>query len=151
VMRNAAGLSWLDKNTLLYSRFLTGIHMEAWLAMRAGDFAGGLCSTLRAGHGALLVCVARSSLGSDCGDERARRLGTMPAGSMDGKTPPKDVGPKGSCTSRVVAGWRLDVLCRGGGWAQPSLAAEISGRNEPVITPVPVKSRVSPWILAGVR
>ena len=120
LMRNAAGLSWLDKNTLLYSRFLTGIHMEAVV----GDASGAISrevyvppyeramahySYASPDHRWVLIVEM-----NEHGDWGPCRLV-----SMDGKTPPKDVGPKGSCTS---AAWSPD-----GDWMY--FVAEVDGRS----------------------
>ena len=120
LLRNAAGLSWLDKNTLLYSRFLTGIHLEAVI----GDASGAIVrevyvppyeramahySFASPDHRWVLIVEMNENGG----------WGPCRLVSMEGEMPPRNIGPNGACTS---AAWSPD-----GDWMY--FAANVDGRS----------------------
>ncbi len=106
LMKNAAGLDWLDQNHLLYSQIRSGIHLGV---VTSTDTRAGLREIYFPPHERAMAHYAYPSpdhhwalvveMNGDGGWASCRLI------SLDGRSSPKSIGPSGACTS---AGWSPD-------------------------------------------
>lgn len=106
LLNNAAGLVWLDPNTLLFSEFKSGIHLGV---VTASETRSGLREIYFPAHQRGMAHNAFPSPDrrwalvvemNAAGDwDRCRLI------ALNGGKPPQSVGPQGACTS---AGWSPD-------------------------------------------
>jgi len=129
LLKNAAGMSWVDPQHILFSRKLPGRSMGVASATPAGQDVRDLYfpsheramthySYSSPDYKSILV-VEMNEVG---------RFVQCRLISADGRLPSREIGPQGVCTSAgVVSRWFLDVFLRCCEWTKPFVASAFFG------------------------